>query len=467
VERLMLRRTLTGERGQALPLVLGMILIFSISIATVITLSSATSRDAKRENAHDVALSIAEDGVANALSVLSNATNPLKTTTLPSSGSPQHDTVDGGTVDWYGSLSGDVWTITATSTVKNPTGGGSIVRTVQASAEVGSTTINQAWNYVYAASSGCLNLNNSTTVTEPLYTRGNLCLNNSAKVTGSTVYVEGHIDMNGSGSIGTSATPIAELHVVTGCGVGGAPYSFPCTAAQKVYVVAGGQSQVTPGVTKPPLDLSYWYANAKPGPMQACTSGSYPSGFDTDTTMNRSRANVDLFASNYDCTVTIGGTQVGRIAYTSGNPGSFVIDGTVFFDGNIVMNGSDKVLYSGRGTIYASGYIDLQGSQQICGAWSGGCDFTNWQPSTSMLVLVSGSTSDNPSFNTGQSMKFQGGIYAAGNYTQGSSVQIEGPKIADSMTIGGSSQSIFPAYTYLPPGAPQVKPILLASGWKG
>jgi hypothetical protein len=272
--------------------------------------------------------------------------------------------------------------------------------------------------------------------------------------------------MNGSGSIGLSGTPISELHVVSGCGVGGAPYSFPCTAAKKVYVAAGGQSQITPGITKPPLDLAYWYTNAKPGPTTNCTSGSFPGGFDTDSTMNRSRADVNLFVSNYDCTVTVGGTQVGRIAYTAGNPGSFVIDGTVFFDGNIVMNGSQKVLYSGRGTVYASGEIDLQGSQQICGAWSAGCDFTNWQPATAMLILVSGSTTDNPSFNTGQSMRFQGGIYAAGNYAQGSSVQIEGPKIADGMTIGGSSQSLFPAYTFLPPGAPQAKPFITSNGWR-
>ena len=460
------RRHTIRERGQALPMVLGMMLVFGLSIGTVIWVSSGASRDAKRENAHDTALSVAEAGAANGLAVLAQASKPLVTTSMPSQASPQTDTIDGKTVTWYGTLSGDTWTITATSSIPNPTGGGTLRRTVKIDAEVGSTTVNQAWNYVYAASTGCLNLNNSTIVSEPLYTRGNLCLNSSSKVTGSTVFVEGHIDLNGSGGIGTSAVPISELHVVTGCGVGGAPYTFPCTAAQKVYVTPGGQSQITPGITKPPLDLAYWYANAKPGPMQACTSGSFPGGFDTDTTMNRSRANVDLFASNYDCTVTIGGVQAGRIAYTSGNPGSFVIDGTVFFDGNIVMNGAQKVLYSGRGTIYASGYIDLQGSQQICGAWSGGCDFTNWQPATSMLVLVSGSTSDNPSFNTGQSMKFQGGIYAAGNYLQGSSVQIEGPKIADAMTIGGSSQSIFPAYTYLPPGAPMAKPFVTTSGWR-
>ena len=105
---------------------------------------------------------------------------------------------------------------------------------------------------------------------------------------------------------------------------------------------------------------------------------------------------MNLFASDYDCTVTVGGVQVGRIAYTAATPGSFIIDGTVFFDGNIDMGGSQKVLYTGSGTIYASGYVDLHGSQQICGAWAAGCDFTGWQPATAMLVLVAGSSTDSP-----------------------------------------------------------------------
>jgi hypothetical protein len=62
-------------------------------------------------------------------------------------------------------------------------------------------------------------------------------------------------------------------------------------------------------------------------------------------------------------------------------------------------------------------------------------------------------------------MMFQGGIYAAGDYTQGSSVKVEGPKIANTLNITGSSQSTFPAYTFLPPGAPQVAPVVTVGTW--
>jgi hypothetical protein len=457
--------TTTRQHGQTLPLVIVFLIMFSIGVVTVAELSGAVGRDSKRENSHDAALDVAEAGTATALSVLSNAPRPLNPATLPSSGSPQVDTVDGGTVAWYGDLTGDTWTINATSSVPNPAGGGALSRTVRMDVRVGSTAVNQAWNYVFADSGGCLNLANSAVIKDPLYTRGSLCMGNSASITGSPVQVEGTIDTSSSSSIGAPGSPIAELHVGGGCRYGGSgSYVFPCTATEHVYATSADQSPA--GLVKPPVDLAYWYAKAAPGPSQACTTGTFPGGFDNDAAMNRSLPDVDLFASSYDCSVIVGGTQVGRIAYAAGNPGTLVIDGTVFFDGNIVMNGSQQVVYSGRGTIYASGKIVLRGSQQICGAWAAGCDFAGWQPSTSMLVLVAGSSTDTPGFRTGQTMQFQGGIYAVGNYVQGSSAQVQGPRIADAMTFWGSSQPTFPAYTYLPPGAPMAEPLVTVNSWR-
>ena len=455
------------QSGQALPLVLGVILVFGIAIVGVLSVSGASGRDAKRENASNAALSAAEAGVASALSVLANSTRPLLATALPSSASPQVDAAGDGTVSWYGTLSGDTWTVTATSSVPNPAGGGALSRTVSVDARVGSTAMNPAWNYLYADASGCLTLGSSVQVTEPLYSRGSLCLNNSSRVTGSPVHVEGTIQTTSSASVGSSGSPIAELHVAGGCryGTSGA-FSTPCSAAQQVY--ATSQDAIPAGVKKPPVDLDFWYAGAKPGPSQSCTSGSFPGGFDTDTTLNRSRANVDLFpGTSYDCTVVVGGAQLGRIAWTAGNPGSFVIDGIVFFDGNIDMSSSSKVLYAGRGTIYASGYVALAGSMQICGAWSGSCDFTSWNPSASMLALVAGSSTDTPGFSVAQSAQFQGGIYAVGDYLQGSSAKVQGPKIADALTLAGSSQATWIPYTNLPPGAPMDTPVVVTPGWRG
>ena len=188
----------TRDEGQAMVVALGIMLVLSIAVVAVIVLSSAAGRGQTRENAHNAALSVAEAGVANGLSLLSNSPFPLSPSTLPGAGSPQVDPVGDGTASWYGTLAGDTWTITATSSVPNPSGGAPLTRTVNVAARVGSTAVNPAWNYVFSNSGACLTLDNTVHITEPLYTRGGLCTNQSALVDGSPVQVEGTIQTTGS-----------------------------------------------------------------------------------------------------------------------------------------------------------------------------------------------------------------------------------------------------------------------------
>jgi hypothetical protein len=54
-----------------------------------------------------------------------------------------------------------------------------------------------------------------------------------------------------------------------------------CTAADRVYAVL--ITPTTEGLVKPGAILPYWYENASPGPGIDCTTGSFPSGFDTPT----------------------------------------------------------------------------------------------------------------------------------------------------------------------------------------
>ena len=50
------------------------------------------------------------------------------------------------------------------------------------------------WNYLYADStSGCTSLANATVITVPIFIRGNLCMANSAQITGANVEVGGNI----------------------------------------------------------------------------------------------------------------------------------------------------------------------------------------------------------------------------------------------------------------------------------
>lgn len=455
------------EAGQALVLVVVMMLIISIGVVAVIAMTGTADGDTKRENARTDALSVAEAGVANGLSILSNSVRPLDPATLPSSSSPQVEAVGGGTVSWYGSVTGDRWTITATSSVPNPTGGGPVSRTVSVGARVGSTFTDPAWKYAYSTGSSCTALDGAVQVTAPLYTRGDLCVSGNATVAGSPVEVTGTIETADSASVGSGGSPVAELHVAGGCRAGSSgPFNTPCTPADGVYATA--QDAAPAAIAKPPIDLGFWYANAQPGPAHSCTSGSFPGGFDADGTLNRSLGNVDLFGgTNYDCSVVVGGSQVGRVAWTDGDPGTFVIDGAVFIDGNISVNSDKKVVYSGRGTIYAAGSVALAGSLQLCGAWSAGCDVSGWQPATNMLVLVAGSDTASPGFSVSENARFQGGIYAANDYAESGSAVVQGPKIAERLSMSASADAAWMPFTFLPPGAPMAKPVVVTQGWRG
>ena len=104
---------------------------------------------------------------------------------------------EGGSVQWTGALTitstGAYWTLTSTSTVRNPTGGSkAIQRTLTARAPVypaPSQPLNSpSWNYIYARNpgsgvgfSGCdMSVGNSVQLASPLYVNGNLCFLNSA-----------------------------------------------------------------------------------------------------------------------------------------------------------------------------------------------------------------------------------------------------------------------------------------------
>lgn len=65
-------------------------------------------------------------------------------------------------------------------------------------------------------------------------------------------------------------------------------------------------NQTPENLSKPSIDMAYWYTNSKPGPLNNCTVGSFPGGFDNDTTYNNSRSGspeVTPTGSSYTCQV--------------------------------------------------------------------------------------------------------------------------------------------------------------------
>jgi hypothetical protein len=226
------------------------------------------------------------------------------------------------------------------------------------------------------------------------------------------------------------------VHVAGGCSADGAPFHNPCVSADRVY---GGtiDSNVT-GLTKPPVDLPYWYTNAKPGPMQGCTTVTgTPPLFDNDTTLNRSLPQpVNLTpAWAYDCRVNDAqGALVGRLAW---NPGTkaLTIHGTIFFDGDIEFLDAAEAFYTGRATIYAAGKITMRNSTKVCG--SPGCN-AEWNPLTNLLAFVAGSSTDAIGFSIENSGIFQGATYAVNDYSEGNSAIVWGPIIARQVYLQNS-----------------------------
>ena len=215
----------------------------------------------------------------------------------------------GGTTTYSGSLSGTTWTLTSNGTVANPSGPGAanVVRTVSMQAQITTSTQTdmRPWDYLFVDQpAGCITLGNSVTLTISLYVRGNLCLENNSQASGPAVDIVGSLYTNSpQASVGTSGNPIDEFAASGGCYYTGTP--LPCGPSTNVYADAVGTSP--PVIAKPTADLAYWYTNAQLGPQSACTTGSFPGGFDNDTTLNVSRGEIDLTpASAYNCQKVVG-----------------------------------------------------------------------------------------------------------------------------------------------------------------
>ena len=96
------------ERGQALPMVIGMMLVFGITVATVMRLTLSNQRSSARTTDSAKAYNLAETGLNTAFSVLEQAANPSD----PSAITATSTSLNGGTSSYRGTLSGTTWTLT-------------------------------------------------------------------------------------------------------------------------------------------------------------------------------------------------------------------------------------------------------------------------------------------------------------------------------------------------------------------
>jgi Tfp pilus assembly protein PilX len=438
----LVRRALGDERGLALPYALGVTMVLSALAAGIFAYTTTNQGAARRAQADQRAYGIAETGLSYALSRLQNAADPYSVTNVPST----TVTLTGGSTTYSGSLSGTTWTLTSTGTVTNPSGphAANIVRTVSMQAQI--TTSTQAdmrpWDYLFVDQpSGCITMGNSVTLTISLYVRGNLCLENNSQVSSPAVDLIGNLYTNSpQASIGTSGNPIDEFSASGVCHYTGTP--LPCGPSTNVYADAVGTSP--PTILKPTVVLSDWYANAQLGPLSNCTTGSFPGGFDNDTTLNVSRGEIDLTPSSaYSCVKDANGDGVpeAQLSWQPGSPGTLTIKGVIYFDGHLTWSNLNLIQYVGKAVIYGSGQVRIKNKADICGVAA--CDST-WNPQENLLVFVAGSLVSQSSSSTvggdiGNHVNFQGALYIVNDFDMDNNTTVWGPVITRSTTINNSA----------------------------
>lgn len=454
-------KTLRQEDGMTLILAVGILAILTIVSTTMITYTSSSARNAGYQRSEDVTIDLAEAGLARALSKLAAAPNALAPTLL----AEETHNLDGGSVTVSGVLSAEMWNITSKSSVSNPSGGNPLSKTLTMQVQIGiDPSANNAWNYVYSdapESEGCMVLKNNVVIASPLFVKGDLCLQNNARAEGSMVKTGGDIFIEGNNaSVGNPATSpityVPELKTAQGCrrSSSATPSLSDCTTANRVWATSTSGDPGT--LQKPVVDFSYWYTYSRPGPVYDCTetTGNIPKPaghatmFDRDTTLDRDRDSFDPMPANpYSCTVMSGANLLGKISWTPDNGdadeyGDLQVLGTVFIDGNIDFKSGRKAIYTGRGTLYASGKIEFDGNTQVCG--TANCDLNAWNTEQNLLVLVSGYCNDVVlscdygdrnvlGFDVNNNAIFQGAAFAVSNFNQQNNGQMQGPVIAHQM----------------------------------
>jgi hypothetical protein len=362
----------------ALVMAIGIMTVLAIAGTTAIAYSTSSAQQSAQTRSRTSAFSLAEAGVNNSMAVLNLPTNnALDPETLPkctsnekkysdaaadrtSTSTWRHSTIDGGTVDWCGTLvrKDALWYVTSIGRSTNPNSTTTnVTRTLEATVTVTPTTTqplnNPVWNYLYAGHTGSTcdqTLNNNINGASRMYVAGNLCLSPNVQLNQSTVIIGGTLDVSNNAAVGASTSMATRVETYVGGNCRYATGSWGSCGgnqdARHIYSKRSdginiGVNQPAPVVAPPAADYATWYENAIPGPSQTCTTSSgTPPTFDTNYPSHDSSVSsvADLTpSSSYFCRVgqganttitgalTAAGTTV-TVASASGFPStSFVI----------------------------------------------------------------------------------------------------------------------------------------------
>ena len=374
-----------NERGLALVMAIGMMTVLAIAGTTAVAYSTSGAKQATQTRSRQSAFSLAEAGINNSLSILNLPTNnALDPDTLPkcttndkkysdptatrtSTSNWKHTTIEGGVVDWCGTLvrKDALWYLTSIGNSSNPNRPTTnVTRTLEATVTVTPTTTqplnNPVWNYLYAGHTGSTcdqTLNNNISGASRMYVAGNLCLSPNVALNQSTVIVGGTLDVSNNASVGASTSMSTRVETYVG---GNCRYSVGSWGAcggnqdaRHIYSkltdgVNVGVNQPAPVIAPPAADYATWYENSIPGPSQTCTSSSgTPPTFDTNypSRDNSVSSVVDLTpSSSYFCRVGPGANTTLSGAMTASQNTITVGSATGFPTTNFIIRIDDEYM---------------------------------------------------------------------------------------------------------------------------
>jgi Tfp pilus assembly protein PilV len=481
-----IRRRLQEESGFSLVFTLLTMLVTTVTLTAAIQYTTSNSRSSVRSKADQIAYSLAEAGLANGAAVLSKpSNNALDPNMLPSSepdeANPAHanyiSEYEGGTVKWWGVLTGHQWIMHGVGYVEDPTGKTQVVRreatsTIKIQPSLTQELNSNAWNFMFAkdTANDCdVTLENSVSVDTSLFILGDLCFYNSSAVVKAAspditnIYVGQHIQFGGSGSVGTAANKINQAQVGLGCRIGtSGAWTTPCSSSTRVNALTILDGTL-PG-EGPTADFDFWYLNAKPGPMEACTTTSgTPPAFEGSPAggRNNNAGTINLTPnSSYSCKyydIPPNDTDLlGELSWNNTTK-KLTVRGAIYIDGSAVISNNSVNEYDGLATLYLSGTFRIDGNAQLCGGVAGSdCDFSSWDPNTDNLgIIANGNDGSGNSIVMENQSRLQGSLYATYAVQLGSFAIYDGPMVAGTFKLANNIVTHeFPTITSVPVGWP-------------
>ena len=371
------------------------------------------------------------------------------------------------------------------------------------------------------------------TVTVPLYVAGSLCISGGTSIAepasspgGTLTFYVGKKFSTTGPLVGTSSKHIASATVVGGCLADGTPLVScsqqgnpnnhgscqPPGCGSGIYANAYSSTQNT--IPKPTVDAVKYYsdpstisagasaAGCNNNPVNPAQVSTYPSGWtaanftqrvlDSNATRNTppSLTSLPLFhlvdqssvANNsFDCRLyAADGTLLSRLAWTfpagCSGPGTLIIQGSVFIDGNLSITSCDYAVYQGRGTLYVNGTVSFTNGGKLCARpISGNPCLGNYDPNQNLLEIVANNASNaTPGFSLGGAGVFEGIAYTNGQFSALNGSSFNGNVTADTAVFSGAAsvKSVVPpssapgaSYT-TPPGPSTVTWTPVPGSWQ-